>query len=51
MIGLIIIIGLGIAAAMVVFVRRRSGHRSSSDLGTLSNHWITEQRMGPDRFR
>ena len=51
MIGLIIIIGLAIAAVMVAFVRQRSGHRSSSDLGTLSNHWIAEQRMGPDRFR
>jgi hypothetical protein len=51
MIGLIIFIGLGIAAVMVAFLRQRSGHRSSSDLGTLSEHWIAEQRMGPDRFR
>jgi hypothetical protein len=51
MIGLIVIIGLGIAALLIAFVRQRSGHRSSSDLGTLSNHWIAEQRMGPDRFR
>jgi hypothetical protein len=51
MIGLIIIIGLGIAALVVAFVWQRSGHRSSSDLGTLSNHWIAGQRMGPDKFR
>ena len=51
MIGLIIFIGLGIAAVMVAFLRQRSGHRSSSELGTLSEHWIAEQRMGPDRFR
>ena len=51
MIGLIIFIGLGIAAVMVAFLRQRSGPHSSSDLGTLSDHWIAEQRMGPDRFR
>jgi hypothetical protein len=48
-----IVVGLGVAGAVMALVslrRRRSGH---ADLGVVSNQWIAEQRLveGPARRR
>jgi hypothetical protein len=43
-----IVIGLAVAAAMIVLVtaRRRQSHHA--DLGVVSSQWMAEQRMTQD---
>lgn len=39
-----IVIGLGVAAALVIFNRERRA--KDRDLGSVSNQWVTEHRLG-----
>ena len=47
-----IVVGLGfVALAVAVLVSRWSRRQSENDLGTVSHHWMAEQRQGHDSQR
>jgi hypothetical protein len=43
-------IGIGIAVIALVLIRRRVQSARRSDLGSISERWLTEQRTGRDRW-
>ena len=40
------ILGVGIAVAVAVLARSWRRRHQNVDLGTVSDHWISEQRLG-----
>jgi hypothetical protein len=42
-----IVVGLGLAAAIVAVISSWRRRDRPADLGTVSHQWITENRLGP----
>lgn len=42
-----VVLGMGIAVAVLMLATSRLRRDHDLDLGTVSHHWIAEQRMGP----
>jgi hypothetical protein len=47
---LVVWIVIGIVAIVLLLVRRRVQSARRSDLGSISERWLTEQRTGRDRW-
>ncbi len=49
MITLSVAIGVGVVIAVLAFARSWFRRDKDPDLGVVSEHWVTEQRLGRDR--
>jgi hypothetical protein len=43
-----IVVGLAVAAALIVIVTARRRHGEHADLGVVSSQWMAEQRLTQD---